>query len=162
MKKLIFLFCAMFSFLGHARGGRGGDELTRTGVYWVPVGPEHIQYGMFFISAVEIKNLGESIKIEYDLPVELTGVPNRIELEGPLVNEGPMHLTGPMGKADCPRSGEVDRCKISYQGLTYDPALREQHLKSISKSPAELTSRQAVAWQFQFGGEPGGFLSVNP
>lgn len=84
MRNMILIFLMIFNYAAFCHEGNVGKPNTfvKDGVYWVPVAPEHSQYGTFFISGIVVKILDDQIKVEYDLPQELTGAPNHIEFEG--------------------------------------------------------------------------------
>jgi len=138
----------------------GQNRTSKTGVYWVPVGQQLSQYALFTLPHVEIKVLAEKIKVEYELPLELTGTPNKVEFEGPRPLSGPMVLEGDYGTMECPRSEDFSSCAVTYRQLKFNAEVRSALLQSLSQNPEELRKRQAVAARFQFGGEPHGFLRV--
>lgn len=92
-------------------------------------------------------------KIEYNLPLELTGELMEIELEGSMVPvNGVIHMKGPLGTAEC--AGE--ECVIDYKNLNIDPVLVEKFLRGISQNEQEFASRMRVAGDFRL--DPRGFI----
>lgn len=137
-----------------------GNEVLKGGVYWVPVGQQLAQFALFDIPKVAVKTDEDTVKIEYDLPPELTGTVHKVEFEGPRSKLGPVVLTGDYGKMECPAAGDFSNCAVSYRDLNFDASARTALLQSISKNDEELRKRELVAARFQFGGEPHGFLRV--
>jgi hypothetical protein len=136
------------------------DEVVKGGVYWVPVGPRLAQFALFDIPKVAIESGEDTVKIQYDLPPELTGTAHKVEFEGPRSKLGPVVLTGDYGKMECPAANDFSNCSVSYRDLNFDASARTALLQSISKNDEELRKRELVAARFQFGGEPHGFLRV--
>lgn len=180
MTKAFVLLICILSLNAYARGG-GANSTESKGFYWVPVTPDLIQFSAFSISNLETKIEGQNIKVEYDLPLELTGVLNRIEFSGARPQSGEMILTSNQGTMTCPDSSKIRNCKVAYKNLSFDASARDQILSAIAKTPAELAQRNSVAQMFEYGqnpqcepnkafrmfgigisdgGEPHGFLSV--
>ncbi|MGE4130341.1 MAG: hypothetical protein AB7F86_01815 [Bdellovibrionales bacterium] len=153
-----FFILMLVGVLAHARGG--DVQTIADGIYWVPVTPELAQYSAFSIKGIEVKRRGDQIKVEYDLPLELTGAANRIEFSGTPPASGAMTLTSTNGTMICPSSKSLTNCRMGYLNLTFDPAARDELLRQISATEADFVSRQAVATRFQEGGEPHGFFTV--
>lgn len=138
----------------------GAQETAKPGVYWVPVGQQLSQFALFNISKVSVKIGEDKVAVEYELPHELTGAANKIELEGPLQKSGPVVLQGDYGRMECPTPTDFSDCAVSYRDLNFDAEARTALLASISSNDEELRKRELVAARFQFGGEPHGFLRV--
>jgi|GEM_PF-5031258 len=161
MKHLITTILVLMAPLASANVG---DELTapetKSGVYWVPVGQQLSQFALFSIPEVEMNVEDGRVRLEYELPHELTGAPNVIELEGPNVESGTMVLTGAYGRMECSAPNDFSNCAVTYRDLNFDASARTALLQSISKSDEELRKRELVAARFQLGGEPHGFLRI--
>ncbi len=135
------------------------------GVYWVPVGTSNeARYAVFSLPEIEVRRSNKEFKIRYPLPLELTGAPNMIELEGKIVGSGPLQLKGPLGFGECPAVDQLESCSITYENLAINTQVRSDLLKQISRTPTELELREKVAAGFCLaaagGGEPCGFLTV--
>lgn len=162
MKKMItaglLLLCPLSFASGY--GDESGEGETKPAVYWVPVGTQLSQFALFSLPKVKTKISDDKIKVEYELPRELTGAINVVEFEGPRQSGGPIILTGEHGKMQCPTPEDFSDCAVTYRDLTFDAETRTALLSSISNSDEELQKRELVAARFQFGGEPHGFLRV--
>lgn len=163
MKALTLAFLTLISLQASARNSGAQSQQVLTGVYWTPVPAELSQFAVFNIPEVRVRKFLDKVKVTYDLPVELTGNPNHIELEGPADVKGPVVLSGRLGVAECPSANDYSTCKLFYNNLDIDPKVRTELLKQIVKSPDELVLREAVAARFcvaSTGGEPCGFLRI--
>ena len=138
----------------------GGNQQIKTGDYYVPVAEQLNEYALFPLTDIEIEHEGDDVEIEYDLPVELTGVVNRIEFKGVVPASGPMILNSNYGKMECPAANDFSNCAVSYKNLNFDDRALTKLLEQISASDDELNKRQLVAQRFRFGGEPHGFVRV--
>lgn len=162
MKALSLLLLIAFGGPASAAGGSANEHVSQ-GVYWVPVPQELSEFAVFAVKDIKVKEFTDKVKIEYDLPAELTGPVNKIELEGLITQSGPVTLKGAKGMAECPSATDLSACKIFYHGLDINPSVRTELLKSIVKTPDELELRERVAASFcaaAAGGEPCGFLKV--
>lgn len=151
------IFAALyFSFLPLANA----ETIEFPGTYRVPVTEQLTEFALFPLPSVSVDKTDSQVKIQFALPAELTGHPLPVTLEGPRNLTGPLILTGPYGRMECPAADDLSECAVSYASVPFDQAARDSFLKSISKSQDELRKRQLVAERFQFGGEPHGILHV--
>lgn len=155
MKFLVSVIALALSFSASA------TEQTRTsGIYWVPVSKQLSQFSSFDLEEIKVVETAEKVSIEYDLPLELTGAPNKVKFEGAVPASGKLILKSDYGVMECPKAGEFKNCAVSYGGLNFNEQARTELLQSISKSNDELQKRQLVAMSFQHGGEPHGFIRI--
>lgn len=141
-----------------ANGPSASPRLT--GVFWIPVGQQLSQFALFNLSYLEVIDNGESIRINYELPQELTGAVNKIEFEGPKVKRGPLLMSGVQGRIECSDPNDFSNCLVYYRDLNFDGTARTALLQSLSSNDEDLRKRELVAARFQFGGQPYGFLRI--
>ena len=161
MKTKIFLMifaCSLYSQIGLAKNSFK-DQQSHRAVYLVPVSKASlIKYSYFTNVAVEIRQRGvNEIKIEYSLPLELTGVENKVELSGTKNSDGSVLLYGNDGSANCAPAEVLGRCEMKYKNLQFDHEARRQVIESISGGDVEeVAGRLLVAEEFE------GLVKENP
>ncbi len=177
MKHLIAMLMLLAAPLAYAE--KAEERIEGSGVYWVPVSERQMsRYAVFSVESVEVKKFEGRVKIQYSLPLELTGDPNYLEFEGPAPAAGaPLVMTGAHGSVTCPSSDDFSMCETNYKNLSINPVTRSEFLREISRSELELQIREAVAQSFcvgasvqafsagsvrafASGGEPCGFLRL--
>lgn len=132
------------------------EEKVVSGEYWVPVAEEISEFASFPVKVKFVKG-EKTVSVEYDLPLELTGLPNHVKFEGA---QGTKLLNGQYGQMECLAPGDFSNCAVNYGNLKFDEQARTALLAAISSGPEEVQKRQMVAMRFQSGGEPAGVLSV--
>lgn len=147
---LALAFCLPVS----AKAANGRELLIPEVEYAVPVVPGLEPFAVFPLEdySVQIRR-GQHGKVEYNLPMELTGEPLEIELRGSMIPvDGVIRLAGPLGEMEC----VADECAVKYKNLQIDPARVEQFLRGISQSESEFAARLRVAGDFRL--DPRGFI----
>ncbi len=175
----ILLIFSTTGLIATARGGGGAASSDPLAAYVVPVPATLAKYALFTNVRVDIKAMGTGqTSFKYRIPVELTGVENKVEFFGTPDSAGKMEATGENGSALCDGGAKVGSCELFYKNLQFDHDLRDQILTRISSGDADqLAARQAVADQFEKsvleksmgamqpaiqrgGGEPHGVLEI--
>lgn len=132
MKKLVLLSLFIFSSVAMAGAQKHAVE------YRIPVAPELGSFATFHFSA-KIEEDGGVVSLRYTLPLELTGVPNRVRLSGRVQADGSVFLKGPLAEGKCIDS----MCELRYRNLQIDAAAVENLLRLSSRTPEEF----ALRWQ---------------
>lgn len=123
--------------------------------YDVPVdSPGQTEYAHFEIQNFSMKRDDKNLALHYDLPLDVTGVPNTIQIQGKLDGSNLVKLEGQNARAVCNLSEST--CRIRYENLKIDSNLIEARLKALNLPAAEFSARLAVAMQFR--ADPIGFL----
>lgn len=161
MKK--FNACTLaFLILSSAAFGANRDASTtyKNAFYWIPVRQELTQYAGFQLQDFSERLRDSTLKIEYNLPAELTGQLTQVEFEGPATPNaaGKIELRGPHGTLLCETSRKS--CQANYRDLAIDKNAVKLQLEKISKSPEEFSARMSVAESFSTEGV--GFILYNP
>lgn len=117
--------------------------------YEVPVDGSNgeAEYAHFELKNFSVVQDGNTMKLKYELPLEITGVLNEVELSGVLDGSAVATLSGELGKATC--SLTTSTCKIRYENLQLDAGRAQSLLQSMNLSPAELSARLSVGLQFR-------------
>lgn len=146
MKTFLVLGVALLTVLPTRAASNPVSETGRP-IYKAPVPAgesELLPYASF-----EIRDARRSIRdgrvlVEYTLPFELTGVAQKIELEGPLTTQGTFQMTGSHADAVC----DQRQCSLNYKDLVTDlPGLRRS-FRAAGLSPQETELRMRVAGHF--------------
>ncbi len=128
------------------------------GTYEVPVTPELKPFAEYPLSKVQVKEMenGDS-RISYELPLELTGVPNEIRFVGKFQPDGSGTFTGNSGSMVCsPKTDADPKCVVHY--LSVQQNLDAVRL-ALQKFPLEEQApRMQVA--MAFGGDLEGFIRI--
>lgn len=130
---------------------KGGSSEEHSAVYLVPVEPSLVKYSLFTNVVAKVRPLPTGqIKLEYDIPQELTGAINSIEFVGMPDPSGIVEMTGPYGRARCEGGAALGKCELEYTYLYFDHNLRDQLLSKISGNDTKaLAARLAVAEAFE-------------
>jgi hypothetical protein len=134
--------------------------------YTVPVEAALQPVSTFSLSQLTYENISGEVVLQYQLPVQLTGLPSRtVTFTGPANQTGPyVALSGPNGAANCNAApGATSNgfsCSMRMGQLQIDPASVSQVLKASSATPQELNARMQVA--AQFGSDPIGVVQYYP
>lgn len=156
MKKVFFVLIALFSLpslaLERAPDARPTKDDSRSrfeGRYEVPVpaGEEELQpFASFPLTNISRRVRGGVARIEYDLPLELTGVPNTIELSSQADASGAFRQwSGPLGTATCADNA----CNVAYKDLQIDMAAIEARLVGQGLPATEIEMRLRLAGHFR-------------
>lgn len=132
--------------------------------YDVPVEAELAPYARY-----EIRNYGKAIKgdvleLSYELPLELTGVPQVVKFAGKIAkgNE-PYELDGDFGHMTCGRMDpELRRqsCAVKYHDVNVDLSAVAKVLRAQKLSPEAVDGKMRVAALFhEGGGDIGGIIT---
>ena len=151
IKSVLAAVVTIFAFSLWASGGQDQRQ-NHPGVYAVPVAPaELIRYSLFSGLDIEVrKSASGAIKIEYSLPLELTGVENQLDFEGMPDGTNVLTLNGPNGTATCEFDTVIHRCEMVYKNIIFNSAARDQLLEQLAMGDADaLAYRKSVAAQFE-------------
>lgn len=153
LSKIILLFCLLIDpYQAWAKEGEGHPLQNYRSFYVVPVSDSHLlKFAIFSYVKVEYKNLPNNrVQVQYSLPLELTGVENKVELMGTRNEGGRLLLSGNGCSADCTTSEGFLRCEMIYKNIIFNPEIRHQILDTISRgNRQELQKRTFVAEEFQ-------------
>lgn len=127
------------------------------GRYEVPLDPEHAELGDAAFTPVfgaRLRIDEGQVSLSYDFPLELTGVDQSVDFDGPLPEgDGPLVLAGDPGTATC-SIRNVDgpsfdiHCFEELPGVDVDVAALETLLEERGVAPAEIAARIDVAKLF--------------
>jgi len=119
---------------------------TKPAIYEVPVPAEWKEYARFPMEDFKVKEEEGKVRIFYTLPLEITGVKNKIHFEGKRGRDGRVHLSGAGGsEMECYQEGYNNICKAFYRGVIQDISAVEALLDSKNLSAQEKEIRLAVA-----------------
>lgn len=124
-------------------------------IYEVP-GFEDTDLSMYDIHSLKLDIEGDQVSIDYTLPLELTGVKNRIRAEGTLVDAVTAVLKGSNSDLTCNLFAKT--CDVRYRNLMIDPVLVKERLQSQNMHPVEIETRLAITRKFS--GDPIGIIHL--
>ncbi len=127
---------------------------SQAATYEVPTDPSLAPYAKYDIQNYTLSVVGDQVRVEYDMPMALTGVPQTVVMSGTLSADKIAQIQGPQGEALC--QFMLKSCQISYKNLNIDPAAVTKHLMSLNLNPLELQGRAQVA--LSFAGDPIGVI----
>jgi hypothetical protein len=127
------------------------------GTYEVPVTEELKPYAVYSLEKLQLKEADDGqVRVSYSLPLELTGVENKIRFYGKFAADGSGQFEGPSGGMTClaGANGAEPICRVSYYAVRQDLDLVRA---ALAKFPAE---EQAPRLQVAraFGGDLEGFI----
>jgi len=128
--------------------------------YKVPVEARLEKYSDFSISNVSYTKMNSQLILQYELPIELTGItPQLLTFSGNDDGQAISNLSGTHGSASCTASTQGLTCLMKMKDLQIDPARVAQLLKSNSANLAEFNARLEVAEKFS--SEPVGIITYS-
>jgi hypothetical protein len=142
----VFLGCGAEAFVDPSEAGLPAD-FEGPGVYTVPAAPT----ASFALSRVSIEQAGGVVSVYYDLPADLVGRTQRVELDGLPDGDGAMQLAGTAGTSTCTVAQALLRCHEALSGVHVDVAAASA---GLSPGNPRLAAVQA------FATDPIGVLSV--
>lgn len=109
-----------------------------------------------FDMSIKLEVDGADVFARYDLPLDLTGVKNRIEVSGTFVSPGVALLQGPKGELIC--NFQLEQCDARYKGLNFDLDEVKQRLvlRGLPADQVEL----GLAISRRFEGDPIGVIKL--
>ena len=152
MKIIAKMICwALLASLPALAWGGDSSVVEQKAAYLVPTAPELAAFSLFTNVLVKIhQGAAGPIKFEYSLPLELTGVENKIEYSGEPDAVGKMVAYGHNGQATCEVKGALAKCEMIYKDLIFDHGAREAILLRLAAGDANaLAARTAVAEHFE-------------
>jgi hypothetical protein len=131
---------------GASQGKADNGSSTTTGTYVVPVTDSNLANAARFTVTVQFTMTRGIARIQYHLPILLTGVPNpKVSMEGPV---GEM-LVGRLGTADCANTPEgMMQCHELLPGVAVDPVAVGEALRIAGASPSQIAQHTAVSGVF--------------
>lgn len=97
---------------------------------------------------------GNTVWARYDLPLDLTGVKNRIEVAGSFIGDGIARLTGEKGELICHFVEE--KCDARYKDLHVDLGAVKSRLEASGFNPDRVETGLTISRRFQ--GDPIGII----
>jgi hypothetical protein len=117
-------------------------------IYEVPV-PESLKdFAFFEISDVRVRTKNGVEEVKYNLPLELTGIPNRIRLQ----EQADGTYSGPLAEGTC----NDGTCNLKYRNLKFDEQAVRDLLTNRGVEGLELDRRMEVF--AKFSGDPAGII----
>jgi hypothetical protein len=143
--------------------GAHADTAPRA-FYEVPVEKDLAPYARYEIHEYGKAIKGDSIELSYQLPLELTGVPQVVTFSGKIVKgDEPYELEGANGKMSCSHEDAVLRlqsCRVKYHGVDVDLNEVAKVLRAQKLSPEAVDGKLRVAALFrEGGGDIGGIIT---
>ena len=123
--------------------------------YEVPVAAELMSFATYDVSHVKWEVKKGARVLEYNLPDDLTGASNKVQLSGPDTTDN-WELSGAAGDASCKTEAGQIRCHESLPGITVDVGAIELRVSMGQLAQEKL----AVTKVFQ--GDPLGILQFTP
>lgn len=117
--------------------------------YEIPVdgNEDQARFARFQLQDLSVVQSDGMMTLTYSLPVEMTGLPNKIELTGTLDGSKFVPLAGKLGNALCDLSKST--CRVHYKNLNLDADLALAHLESLHVSPEEIAAKISIGAQFR-------------
>jgi hypothetical protein len=145
------LLALLVTSIGFARS----VEIRQNAEYIVPIESADLQPYATHTFQIRRRQTDQGVRtMDYDLPVELTGVAQEIDL----LEVSPNRFEGAHAVADCQELPEFN-CKLTYRNLSVDAPNAESTLLQRYNG-AELAGRTAISRSFRGSGEPIGILKV--
>ncbi len=117
--------------------------------YEVPVREELKPFAAFSIPAVTTTELdGEQVQLDYLLPLELTGNPNRIVMSGSYDRSGGATFKGAHATAQCKADAAAWTCSVRFRGLDLNSVKALEAIHRGATTPQEAEGRAEVARSF--------------
>lgn len=101
-----------------------------------------------------IRARDEGFRAQYDLPLDLTGVKNEIDVKGNVNADGILLMEGPHATLTCILTEKM--CHAEYRDIVVDLEKVQSRLQAQGLGEAEIQSRLLVS--DRFGGEPIGVI----
>lgn len=125
--------------------------------YEVPVSDENLKVSAVFeMKKMHLEQNGNTLKMKYLIPQELTGDRNKVEFEGELI-DGQGSLTYKDSTMDCLSDANTMMCKVSYQQLKFD---QDRAVRMLTRKfqGEELQRRMMI--QKDFSTDPVGIIKI--
>lgn len=100
---------------------------------------------------------GNEVFARFDLPLNLTGVQNQIEVRGTLIDGGLARLKGDKGELIC--SFIEEKCDARYKDLTIDLDAVKSRLQSAGLSEEQVLAGLQISRRFE--GDPIGVIRLS-
>ena len=158
MIKVVF-FCMILSFFVSYSEAKNGDRsIKQTVEYTIPVSkPELEPYSHYKFKIKWISQTPGHRAIKYDLPFELDGLGQGIEL----TEDTPNHFTGLYATAECDETSSL-RCRIHYHDINKNPEEAKVAAKAVILATYKDTTFQQgrieVMESFMSDPEPDGVM----
>lgn len=154
---LSVLFSLLLSLGAHA------DSAARV-FYEVPVDKDLAPYARYEIREYGKAVKGDTLELSYQLPLELTGVPQVVKFSGKIAEgEEPYVLSGENGTLKCDSEDAVLRlqsCAVKYHDVQVDLNAVAKVLRAQKLSPEAVDGKMRVAALFrEGGGDIGGIIT---
>ncbi|MDH3199478.1 MAG: hypothetical protein OEM15_01160 [Myxococcales bacterium] len=145
-------------------GGTGGGEdgfVTVDGLYTVPVDDASLSPFATQPVLLDWRARNGEYRLDYDFPVELTGLSQRVSFEGQAQPDGSIELVGDLGSASCSADPTGARfvCTERFPQLEFDLTRLARDFEQRGLSAIEIARRLEVASIFQ--SDPIGVLSFS-
>ncbi|KYG68811.1 hypothetical protein AZI87_06170 [Bdellovibrio bacteriovorus] len=124
-------------------------------VYEIP-GVEDPDLAHYEIESLKLDINEDDIRIDYVLPLDLTGAKNRIRAEGVIGPDSKANLRGPHSDFVCDLIQE--KCDVRYNDLTIDESLVRARLEGKKLSSTQIEQRLQVTRRFS--GDPIGIIHL--
>jgi hypothetical protein len=124
--------------------------------YEVPVPADLSPYSHFKMEGVKFENEGGRVRVSYKLPLELTGIENKLRFEGVDDGSGVLRLRSEQGVMECRVLAGVDTCRVKYTEISQDMPAVERLLDS-QRLPLDV-KQGIMAVAGRFGGDMQGII----
>jgi hypothetical protein len=148
-----------------ACGGSTGDDeaesVTLDGLYRVPVSDESLLPFATQAVVLDWRERNGEYRLDYDFPVELTGISQRVSFEGQAAQDGSIQFVGDLGSASCTADpvGSGFLCTERFPQLQFDLERLQRDFEQRGLPSLEIARRLQVASIFQ--SDPIGVLSFS-
>jgi hypothetical protein len=117
--------------------------------YEVPVPAELVAYSRFKMEPVKVNTEGGQVRVRYKLPLLLTGIEQKIEMQGTYGDNGVLIFNGRKGRAECSGFQKGQECRVKYSGVSVDLTRSEAELDKLGLSEADRAGVLQVIKHFQ-------------
>jgi len=124
--------------------------------YEVPVPADLAPYSHFKMEGVKFENEGGRVRVSYKLPLELTGIENKLRFEGVDDGSGVLRLRSERGVMECRVLEGVDTCGVKYTEISQDMLAVERLLDS-QRLPLDV-KQGIMAVAARIGGDMQGII----
>lgn len=128
-----------------------GEAIRLDGVYTVPVTEPSLEPFASQPVVLDWREANEEFRMDYDFPTDLTGVSQRVSLEGGLTREGTIELAGDLGSATCTpdASRTTFVCTERLPQMAFDLQRLQRDFERRGLPSSEIARRLEVARVFQ-------------
>lgn len=134
-------------------------QVAGAATYSVPVQDDLKPYASFNLKKFNLKNYEGETTVKYKLPLELTGIEQKVEFAGVINSKAQQNiLTGKNGTMVCEKNSEAKvSCQVEYKNLEIDEKEAISNIVQSSHSRSEMAGKIQV--MRAFSSDPVGIIT---